>query len=354
MIAQTEAQRPSETETVPDVSTSPSGANPRQVAASRRNGRRSRGPVTEAGKERSRKNALQHGLFARILPRRDLPFLVDRKEYEELTGQLQEDFHPKTQMEMTLVETLAFDIMRLRHVFAMESAVMDHSRPPENETKKWKGEMDLECRGRRIEDLQADRDVLTELRKSILAGKRPVFRGEQARRLTDLLDECLQLPSREVARLRKRYEKIEPRPPAMRPEDHERFLRLDFEHLKKCEQLEKDRGPEAHGCSDVASLKEMVSGKRPIPSERVALWRETLESMILQLTKTIGLVRGFQRKLDELRDDYLLRLVGQSDQLDRLGRYETMVRRNIDRTLSQLQAIRHEPLPEINWVRSEI
>ena len=39
----------------------------RRILASRENGRRSRGPVTAAGKESSSQNALRHGLLARCV-----------------------------------------------------------------------------------------------------------------------------------------------------------------------------------------------------------------------------------------------------------------------------------------------
>ena len=41
-----------------------------QIEANRRNARNSTGPRTEAGKERSRRNALRHGLAAEHIPQR--------------------------------------------------------------------------------------------------------------------------------------------------------------------------------------------------------------------------------------------------------------------------------------------
>ena len=64
---------------------------PAQIEASRRNGARSRGPVTEEGKARASRNALKHGLTAmhHLVLEDEAP-----SELEELTARLLVEFDP--------------------------------------------------------------------------------------------------------------------------------------------------------------------------------------------------------------------------------------------------------------------
>jgi len=88
----------------------------RQACARRENGRKSKGPKTPRGKVVSRKNALKHGLFSKCIPRREHPCIVDKEEYDDFIECLMEDYNPTNQLGVTLVESLAFEMMRLRHL----------------------------------------------------------------------------------------------------------------------------------------------------------------------------------------------------------------------------------------------
>jgi hypothetical protein len=84
-----------------------------QAAASRINGRKSRGPKSAAGKARSRMNAWKHGLRARVVV---FPGRTDREreaELEALRRQFREHLEPVGTVESILVERIVTAYWRL-------------------------------------------------------------------------------------------------------------------------------------------------------------------------------------------------------------------------------------------------
>ena len=75
--------------------------SPAQIEAARRNGARSRGPITPGGKARSSRNALKHGLAAlqHFVLEDEAP-----SELEELTTRLMTECAPETEIEARLVK----------------------------------------------------------------------------------------------------------------------------------------------------------------------------------------------------------------------------------------------------------
>jgi hypothetical protein len=75
----------------------------RQIEANRRNALKSTGPTTDAGKRRSRRNALRHGLTAEAV----IEVLEDPKDYEAFEKSVIADFDAQTAVERELVLRLA-------------------------------------------------------------------------------------------------------------------------------------------------------------------------------------------------------------------------------------------------------
>ena len=71
--------------------------------ANRRNARLSTGPVTEEGKEKSRHNALRHGLTAETV----IPALEDAEDYAAFEMAVTADFDAQSAVERELVLRLA-------------------------------------------------------------------------------------------------------------------------------------------------------------------------------------------------------------------------------------------------------
>ena len=75
---------------------------PAQIAASRANGAKSRGPVTPAGKAASCRNSTRHGLLANPT----WLSAADAHALQQLRAGFIESFHPESADEYSLVESL--------------------------------------------------------------------------------------------------------------------------------------------------------------------------------------------------------------------------------------------------------
>jgi len=102
----------------------------RQSETSRRNGAKSHGPITPEGQARSSQNALRHGLTAAVVV---LPH-EDPAEFEQLCDAYIRDFHPATQSQFDLVETLAATRWRMNRLLSVETRLFEQEISRHEET----------------------------------------------------------------------------------------------------------------------------------------------------------------------------------------------------------------------------
>src|SRR5262245_37407917 len=95
-------------------------ATEKQVAANRQNAKNSTGPRTEAGKRRSRRNALRHGLTAGTV----IGVHEDAAAYRALQRAVSADYRPQTNFETELIGRLVSLLWRLRRAVAIESGLL--------------------------------------------------------------------------------------------------------------------------------------------------------------------------------------------------------------------------------------
>ena len=97
-------------------------AFPAQIEASRRNGARSRGPVTEEGKARASRNALKHGLTAmhHLVLEDEAP-----AELEEMTARLMAEVAPMSEIEARIARRLAIAFWKGERAERIEVARFD-------------------------------------------------------------------------------------------------------------------------------------------------------------------------------------------------------------------------------------
>jgi len=93
----------------------------RQIEANRRNARKSTGPITEEGKQRSRCNAIRHGLTAETV----IGALEDAEDYKAFEAVIIADYDAQSAVERELVLRLAGLLWRLRRATTMETGLFE-------------------------------------------------------------------------------------------------------------------------------------------------------------------------------------------------------------------------------------
>jgi hypothetical protein len=93
----------------------------KQIEANRRNALKSTGPTTPDGKERSRRNALRHGLTAETV----IAALEDAEDYQAFEVAVTSDYDAESAVERELVLRLASMLWRLRRATSIETALFE-------------------------------------------------------------------------------------------------------------------------------------------------------------------------------------------------------------------------------------
>jgi len=96
-------------------------ASAAKIRASRLNGAKSRGPITEQGKKKSSLNALKHGLTAKTLVLSN----EDHSIFEKLQQTYIDSFQPTNSLELELIHTMAAAEWRMRRAWTVETALAD-------------------------------------------------------------------------------------------------------------------------------------------------------------------------------------------------------------------------------------
>ena len=95
--------------------------SPKQIQASRTNGARSRGPLTEQGKRNSALNSRRHGLLARTVVLEE----ESTERFLELLAGYVDEYQPSAASQISLVETMAVARWRQLRVWGAQKTAMD-------------------------------------------------------------------------------------------------------------------------------------------------------------------------------------------------------------------------------------
>jgi hypothetical protein len=273
--------------------------------------RRASGPRTAKGKERSKNNALKHGLFSKVVLLKDEP----RDEYESLLNGLRDHLQPVGTLEILLVERLATQFWRQRRLLIAEGAEIQKSR----EFAAWDEEQ---------HDEDFAEDILNGVTKDITGVMWGIANPM-------LLQWCLD-----------------------QLEDLRANIKLSgFEPERDEEILTEVYGPYFKGSSRKSLLKSylMLFIGESSPDEMFGPQDDpsldnSANEFLRELEAEIERLNRYKATESERRKLLALsRSVPDAMQMDRLLRYGTSLDREMDRTLKQLERLqrmrRGQPLP---------
>lgn len=311
----------------------------KQAEASRRNGRKSRGPVTRKGKERSRRNAMKHGFFAKVLPIEQLGYIVDKEEYLEHLDSYVREYEPESSLERDLIESLAMDTMRLRHIHAMELRLWSYNGLDRREIQRIHAERQYIRWNHPIDICERLNRILKDLIGRIKDGEPPNLRGEDLELVQENLQSYLGSLDSEVAKQAEQLDEL--REKASSGEFKERD-RQEFEkqskNLQFGKQLQREASYEALGCRQDEDIGPYLSGEKPIPEDKTMGWRKALHYIAEQKKTPLYRLEKFDLRERRMLDQELDILLDKKPRdFERLSRYETMVRKNMANTLKLLK-----------------
>jgi hypothetical protein len=266
--------------------------------------RRSTGPRTEQGKERSKRNSITHGIFSNVVLKSE-----SQADFDALLKALYDDRRPKGALEEVLVNRLAGLFWRLRRVGAAEVAEIragaEFLQWDENERNRQDTSRlsQLSCNGGLTcwvgnpEALQGCLDFLEDLKESMAE---------------DGFD-----PEYDKAILTKLYGSYE--------EGHDNWKTTLFDSYLAWQgtSLCSDEERQQKGYASPQKCTENVLEEVEEEIQRLERYR-----------KEHATISACKFELESLR-----RRVPDGPQLDRLLRYEAALSREIERTLNQLERL---------------
>jgi hypothetical protein len=325
-----------------DASALSQSRTPSQAESSRRNGRKSRGPVTVVGKERARGNAVTHGLFARVLPAGQLPVFADRREYIPLVQQMQVEFGIRTSMGRALVESLVLDMLRLRYMRSMEIALLDPGLDGDRDLETAIRDRERASHHRSDEEnetlLQAYGSGAAQLRN----GLRLVIPDELVATITADLWRYMNEPRESLARNQAEMKELDADIATADPADIpnlQTIMEITREAIVQDEEDMKTRDRTLFFVEKEADLTAYVAGRKRISPAMMERWAELLDRQRAILERDISQTRVADARINHCRRRHYRASAGRIDELNGLGEYEDRIRRSMTKTVALIKEV---------------
>ncbi len=302
-------------------------AKPRTAAqreASRRNGAKSRGPTSAAGKTRVRANGLRHGLRAEKLgPPADARGLDH--DYKRTVRALVEEFGPTSFTQLQTISSLARDYLRLHTADRMLDAA---ATPGVFGAREHKEQYQMHRRARRLERQAAD--ALVALRSGEPADLMLRAADQLAGHIANLVEQV----EAEWADAKEQFAEL------VQFESQGEFAHDDVEEIAELRQLKVLADairPRRRVLRDMERVSKAFRGARTVHGvEHRALVLLLTDIHHNARSSVIG-TQHMLRVLREAAEAHLARLAGDPGQLQLLEQY----RRQIERTIAgKIRALR--------------
>jgi hypothetical protein len=263
--------------------------------------RRATGPRTQQGKERSKYNAVTHGIFSKVVVLKG----ESRAEFDALLNELRNDRQPVGTLEELLVEKLAILFWRNRRLLIAEGAEIRAS----SEFVEWDGHERQHQEFQELLSLRSNGGFIRWIANpQVLQGCVNLLKE-----LKEGIEACGFVPGSDNVILAKLY-----------GIDHKEnwHYALSFSYVL---------------WSRVAAFPEEERKQKGLPSAQ-----EAKERFLAELRGAIKGLGRYEKELatilaGKLELESLRQNVPDAPQLDRLLRYETSLERAIERTLNQLE-----------------
>jgi hypothetical protein len=272
------------------------GPAPQNGASSFSLARRGNGPRTVQGKERSKRNALKHGIFSKVVV---LPG-ESQAEFDSLLNGLRDDFEPVGTFEGGLVETLAVTQWRQRRLLIAEAAEIQAGMQSIewDEKERWRVEAS------RIDQVQHNGGLVREIANP------------------EALERCLEL----LQELKDAIERND-----FDQESDESILTILYGYCN-----------DVHWQGKLFDSYVLWSKGQMVPEQGEFSPKELARNFLAELADERKRLERYKKERitvqsNRMKLESLRRNVPDSPRLDHLLRYGASLERTFDRTLSQLE-----------------
>ncbi len=313
---------------------------PRQTEASRRNGRKSKGPVTKAGLEKSSRNSVKHGLFCSVMQRGPMPVFANREEFIQMVQKMNADFGVTTAMGRSLVESLAMDMLRLRHVRAMELTILDPGIDNDRHIDAALLNRQITCGQKSEEEIENLRDACIETQSQLTGGTGMRVREDTADCMAAELWSLMNYARPNLEKAQKERDKLDAAI-AADPENHvrrENHIRLQ-QQIANIEDFMQHTDKEVFHARSEPDVKAFITGKKRLAKDQRQKWikligicRSNQESILAKIMQVDDRINA--RKREHIRES-----VDKLDKLKQLGEYESQIRRSIIKTTELIKEV---------------